>query len=100
MEQQTISELLIALLGGFSAAGLFLLGLRLFTTGRLVTGAALMAGAMLWAAVPAVLKVKTGAHEVVTTIMMNGIAVSIVAYALNGPLKFTDAPPGQNVALA
>lgn len=32
------------------AAGLFLLGLRLFTTGRLVTGAALMAGAILWAA--------------------------------------------------
>jgi DnaJ family protein C protein 19 len=32
------------------AAILFLLGLRLFTTGRLVVGAALMAGALLWAA--------------------------------------------------
>jgi DnaJ homolog subfamily C member 19 len=32
------------------AAVLFLLGLRLFTTGRLVFGAALMAGALLWAA--------------------------------------------------
>ena len=32
------------------AAGLFLLGLRLLTTGRLLPGAALMAGAMLWAA--------------------------------------------------
>jgi simple sugar transport system permease protein len=31
--------------------------------------------------------------------MMNGVAVSIVAYALNGPLKFTNAPPGQNVDL-
>lgn len=56
-------------------------------------------GGMIYAAVPAILKVKTGAHEVVTTIMMNGIAVSIVAYALNGPLKFTKAPPGQNVDL-
>ena len=56
-------------------------------------------GGMAYAAVPAVLKVTTGAHEVVTTIMMNGIAVSIVAYALNGPLKFTNAPPGQNVDL-
>ena len=37
-----------------------------------------MLGGMVWAAVPAVLKVKTGAHEVVTTIMMNGIAVSFV----------------------
>jgi general nucleoside transport system permease protein len=56
-------------------------------------------GGMVYAAVPGILKVKTGAHEVVTTIMMNGIAVSIVAYALNGPLKFTKAPPGQNVDL-
>ena len=32
------------------AAALFLLGLRLLTTGRLLPGAALMAGAMLWAA--------------------------------------------------
>ena len=54
---------------------------------------------MVYAAVPGILKVTTGAHEVVTTIMMNGIAVSIVAYALNGPLKFTKAPPGQNVDL-
>jgi hypothetical protein len=32
------------------AAALFLLGLRLLTTGRLLPGAALMAGAILWAA--------------------------------------------------
>ncbi len=56
-------------------------------------------GGMVYAAVPGILKVTTGAHEVVTTIMMNGVAVSIVAYALNGPLKFTKAPPGQNVDL-
>jgi uncharacterized membrane protein len=31
------------------AAVLFLLGLRLFTTGKLILGAALMAGALLWA---------------------------------------------------
>ena len=44
-------------------------------------------GSTFWAAVPAVLKVKTGAHEVVTTIMMNGIATSLVAWALLHPLK-------------
>ena len=32
------------------AAALFLLGLRLLTTGRILTGAALMSGALLWAA--------------------------------------------------
>jgi ABC-type uncharacterized transport system permease subunit len=47
-------------------------------------------GASIWAAIPAILKVKTGAHEVVTTIMMNGIAVSLVAWALNNPLRASD----------
>jgi ABC-type uncharacterized transport system permease subunit len=46
-----------------------------------------MAGATLWASVPAVLKVRTGAHEVVTTIMMNGIAVSLVAWLILHPLR-------------
>ena len=44
-------------------------------------------GAMAWASVPAVLKVKTGAHEVVTTIMMNGIAISLVAWGILHPLR-------------
>ncbi len=47
-----------------------------------------MLGGMLWAAIPGVLKVKTGAHEVVTTIMLNGIAVYLVAWALAGPLRY------------
>src|SRR5918996_4735364 len=47
-------------------------------------------GSTMWAAVPAILKVKTGAHEVVTTIMMNGIAVSLVAWALLNPLRTSD----------
>jgi simple sugar transport system permease protein len=60
---------------------------------------AAMIGGMAFAAVPAVLKVKTGAHEVVTTIMMNGIAVSMVAWALNGPLKLSSIPAGTNADL-
>jgi general nucleoside transport system permease protein len=48
---------------------------------------AAVAGAVVWALIPAILKVKTGAHEVVTTIMMNGIAVSLVAWALLHPLR-------------
>jgi general nucleoside transport system permease protein len=48
---------------------------------------AAVAGATAWAAVPAVLKVTTGAHEVVTTIMMNGIAGSLVSWLLLHPLR-------------
>ncbi|MFY9610356.1 MAG: ABC transporter permease, partial [Blastocatellia bacterium] len=40
--------------------------------------AVLMGG--LWAGVPGVLKAKFGAHEVITTIMMNFIAVGLVSY--------------------
>jgi simple sugar transport system permease protein len=58
---------------------------------------AAMLGGMVWAAVPGLLKVKTGAHEVVTTIMMNGIAISLLAWAIRSPLKFSTGPTGQNV---
>ena len=51
---------------------------------------AAVAGATIWATVPGVLRVKTGAHEVVTTIMMNGIAVSLVAWAILHPLRSTE----------
>jgi simple sugar transport system permease protein len=60
---------------------------------------AAMLGGMAWAAIAGVLKVKTGAHEVVTTIMLNQIAISLLAWAINFPLKFKEAPPGQNVDL-
>src|SRR5207247_2570012 len=37
--------------------------------------------------------------EVVTTIMMNGIAISLVAWARHHPLRYTNAAVGQNVDL-
>ena len=58
---------------------------------------AAMLGGLVWAAVPGILKVKTGAHEVVITIMMNGIAISLLAWAIRGPLRFSSGPTGQNV---
>jgi general nucleoside transport system permease protein len=48
-----------------------------------------MAGGMLWALVPALLKVYRGAHEVISTIMMNYIANAVLLYLLSGPLKDT-----------
>ena len=60
---------------------------------------AAMLGGMLWAAIPAILKVKAGAHEVVTTIMLNGVAVSLVAWAIGGPLRYTDTGGGFSVNL-
>src|SRR6266508_3863738 len=55
-----------------------------------------MAGGLLWAAVPAVLKVYRGAHEVISTIMMNYVANGVLLYLLSGALK----DPGQRGAIA
>jgi simple sugar transport system permease protein len=41
-----------------------------------------VAGGALWAFVPIVLKLRRGAHEVITTIMMNYIAGAVVLYLL------------------
>ena len=46
-----------------------------------------MAGGMIWAAVPALLKVYRGAHEVISTIMMNFVANALLLYLLSGALK-------------
>ncbi|KQT02443.1 ABC transporter permease [Cellulomonas sp. Leaf395] len=46
-----------------------------------VIGAAL--GGALWAGIAGVLKARTGAHEVIVTIMLNNIAIYLVAYLLS-----------------
>jgi ABC-type uncharacterized transport system permease subunit len=51
--------------------------------------AALLAGAAVgaaWGFIPGALKAWTGAHEVVTTIMLNYIAATLVSYLITGPL--------------
>ncbi|MFN2151345.1 MAG: ABC transporter permease [Anaerolineales bacterium] len=47
-----------------------------------------LAGA-LYGAIPGALKVYTGAHEVITTIMLNYIAINVTDYLADGPLKDT-----------
>jgi ABC-type uncharacterized transport system permease subunit len=49
----------------------------------------------LWAAVPGFLKGKLGIHEVITSIMMNYIALYLAQYFVEGPLKV----PGNNSSL-
>ncbi|HEX5823204.1 MAG TPA: ABC transporter permease [Candidatus Limnocylindrales bacterium] len=51
--------------------------------GSLVAG--LLAG-MLYGFIPGALKAFTGAHEVVTTIMLNYVAIYVIAWAITGPL--------------
>jgi simple sugar transport system permease protein len=75
------------LLGGTMAAGV---GAALGTApAPIAIGAALIAGMLggaAWGLIPGALKAWTGAHEVVTTIMLNSIASSVIAYLILGPL--------------
>lgn len=60
---------------------------------------ALLAGALaggLFAAIPGALKTYTGAHEVITTIMLNYIAINLTDYLADGVWK--DTSPGNIVA--
>jgi general nucleoside transport system permease protein len=54
-----------------------------------------IAGGALWAAIPGYLKGKTGAHEVINTIMLNYIAFRFAEYMLDvgGPMARGDGRP-------
>jgi len=81
------------------ATGQFLMGaLGAAAVGAWVAGApafvaipvAFLAGALLgaaWGFIPGALKAWTGAHEVVTTIMLNFIAGAVIGYLITGPLE-------------
>jgi general nucleoside transport system permease protein len=45
----------------------------------------------LWGFLPAILKVRLGVNEIITTLMMNYIALYVVRWLINGPWKGTGA---------
>ena len=46
-----------------------------------------MATGFFWGAIPGLLKARTGAHEVITTIMLNYVASQLSGYVLSGPWR-------------
>jgi simple sugar transport system permease protein len=44
-----------------------------------------MLGGALWGAIPGFLRARTGAHEVITTIMLNYVAIRLTDYLIKGP---------------
>lgn len=57
----------------------------------LALAAGIAAGAA-WGFIPGILKAVSGAHEVVTTIMLNFVAIGIVAAMVSGPLDMESSP--------
>lgn len=82
--------------GGLAAAwvGFSFVSLSSFLLLPLAILAAIAAG-MLWSLVPALLKARLDMDEVVTTLMLNFIALGVAAWLVNGPLL---APGSANSA--
>jgi ABC-type uncharacterized transport system permease subunit len=58
-------------------------------------------GGAIWGSIPGILKAKTGAHEVITTIMLNFVAVSLTLYVLSiRPFKQQAEPIAKPVSVA
>lgn len=74
------------ILGGIAAVatGFMLTGLPIYIHLPLALCAGIVAGA-LWAAIAGWLKAATGAHEVITTIMLNLISYRLLDYLLRNP---------------
>jgi ABC-type uncharacterized transport system permease subunit len=74
--------------GATAAAWLGLLGgsLSVWILLPAVLVVAAVAGA-LWALVPALMKLRLGVGEVITTLLMNFVAIYLTAYAVHGPLQ-------------
>ena len=75
--------------------GFSIKGLPPFLHASLALTAGGLAG-LLYGVIPGALKTYTGAHEVITTIMLNYIAINITDFLADGPWK--DTSPGNIVA--
>lgn len=86
-EGQLIMGSLAAAWLGIVFAGLPpLIGIPLILVGAALFGAA-------WAFIPALLKAKVGAHEVITTMMFSWIALYLTSWIVGGPLADNSAIP-------
>jgi ABC-type uncharacterized transport system permease subunit len=83
-------QLLMGVLGSV-AVGVALADQPVFIAAPLAFLAGTLAGAAM-GFVPGFLKAVSGAHEVVTTIMLNYIALNILAAFVSGPLRVPKAP--------
>ncbi|NTU71123.1 MAG: ABC transporter permease [Coriobacteriia bacterium] len=81
-------------LGGLAAAfvGLAVAGLPILVSLPIVLFAAFLAGAA-WAFIPALMKARLGAHEVITTMMFTYIGRYLVSFLVNGPLRAEGSIP-------
>jgi general nucleoside transport system permease protein len=76
---------------GCVVAGVAVSGQPSFIAIPVAVAGGLIAGGF-WGFIPGILKALSGAHEVVTTIMLNYVAISLFAAIVAGPLAVAGAP--------
>lgn len=80
-EGQIFIGALVAAFVGYSVTGLpWIIHMPLTFIAAAIGGA-------IWGGIPGWLKARTGAHEVINTMMMNYVAFRLSDYMLNGPMK-------------
>jgi ABC-type uncharacterized transport system permease subunit len=88
-------------IGGFftAIAGIYLVGLPpvIHITLSILAG---MIGGGLWASIPAFLRLKFNANEIVTTIMMNYLAALVTGYLVNYPFRAPGAANAETLNVA
>ncbi len=58
-----------------------------------------MGGGALWALVPGILRVRWGLNEIITTLMMNYVALNVTSWLVKGPVKDPAVVPPQTVLI-
>jgi general nucleoside transport system permease protein len=76
---------------GSALIGLYLQGLPAFIHVALALFAGFLFGA-IWGLIPGYLKAVRGINEVITTLLLNYIAINLVSYLVQNPLKAPNAP--------
>lgn len=76
-----------ALLGSFVALKFSTLPATLLIPAILLAG---LVGGALWALIPALLRTRRGMSEIISTLMLNYVAIFLVEYMARGPLKDPD----------
>jgi simple sugar transport system permease protein len=61
----------------------------------LIAALAGIGGGLLWALVPGILRVRWGLNEIITTLMMNYVALNVTSWLVKGPVKDPEVVPPQ-----
>jgi general nucleoside transport system permease protein len=86
-----------ALLAGVAAAAV--VGRVAAPVMWLVAAVAGIGGGLLWALVPGILRVRWGLNEIITTLMMNYVALNVTSWLVKGPVKDPAVVPPQTVLI-